>query len=224
MLRDIFKRSYFITQHMQEDIKSENRTSGLLYTMLWAIGITGHDIYHVEHLRLDSLGQVVTDTITAREVQFEEGVRISFKKDTDTAMCRLSYLDCDISNKNLDKDSILLAHLQGLPSSNTFLKAASYLPHYGSFSIIRNLILDRSETIIQDDTGVPWRYVDKEDFSCQVFGVYAPPVSDFTVESLYQEDLKLAYKDPAYFGGKMPFSLGYHWNSKLQNQMMFVRR
>ncbi|MFZ8836564.1 MAG: hypothetical protein ACO2XQ_05920 [Flavobacteriales bacterium] len=224
MLRDIFKRSYFITKNMTSDIQSENRTSGLIYTMLWAIGITGHEVYHVEQLHLDSVGVAQTDTVKGREVTFEQGIRISFKEKAATEMRYLTYLDCDISNRKLKRDTAMLTHLKALPRSNTFMKAASYLPHYYFFSTIREIILDRSETIIQDDTGIPWRHVNKKEFKPRLFGVYAPPVSDFTADTLYQPDLERAYLDSNYFGGKMPFSLGYHWNSKLQNQMMFVRQ
>lgn len=224
MLRDIFKRSYFITKNMEEDIESDNRMSGLIYTLLWAIATSDHSVYSVEHMDLDSMGNATTRAVEGRAVTFDKGIRIGFMADGDTAMSFLSYLDCNISNKGLDKDTVMLAHLNGLPQSNTYMKAASYLPHYKSFSSIREIVLDKSQAIIQDDTGIPWKHVDQEVFDVALFGVYAPPVSDFTVESLYQKDLERDYEDDRYYAGKLPFSLGYHWNSKLQNQMMFVRK
>lgn len=46
---------------------------------------------------------------------------------------------------------------------NTYLKGASYLLHRNSFSLIRNIILDQSEQVIQDDSGVPFKWFLKED-------------------------------------------------------------
>jgi hypothetical protein len=51
-----------------------------------------------------------------------------------------------------------------------------------------------------------------------VFGVYEKPVRDFS-DNLYQEDLDSTYKTASYLGD-LNFSLGYHWGSKKQNQLV----
>ena len=101
---------------------------------------------------------------------------------------------------------------------NTFLKSASYLLHYGSFTTIRNLILDKSDYLVQDDTGIPFKYFNNADWKVSLFGIYEKPVKDF-IDDLYQEDLDSAYKSTINLK-KLDFSLGYHWSSKEQNQIV----
>jgi hypothetical protein len=224
MLRDIFKRSYFITRNMNEDIYSKNRVSGLIYVLLWSLASTGHDIYSVEHVYLDTLGVARNSEVVGRAANFDKGVRVGFMADQDTAMSYLCYFDCDISNKGLAADQCMLAYLNALPMSNTFIKAASYLPHYGTFNLIRDIVLLKSTTIVQDDTGVPFRFVITGNFEVSLFGEYTPPVKDFSSSMLFQKDLNLAYQDSTYYKAPLPFSLGYHWNSNRQNQMLLVRK
>ncbi len=96
--------------------------------------------------------------------------------------------------------------------------------HYSSFSQIRNLVLDKSKFIIQDDTGIPIKYFNPEIFSIELFGVYEKPVKDFS-ESVFQQDLKIAYSDSTKYKGKLKFSLGYHyWGNRNQNQMIAIKK
>ena len=48
-------------------------------------------------------------------------------------------------------------YLNNLKNFNTYLKGASYLLHSGNFSKIRNVILNGSNTIVQDDSGIALR-------------------------------------------------------------------
>jgi hypothetical protein len=49
------------------------------------------------------------------------------------------------------------------------------------------------------------------------------PVKDFS-ETTIQKDLNEAYSDEDMYKGKLPFSLGYHWGSKAQNQMLYIKK
>jgi hypothetical protein len=113
--------------------------------------------------------------------------------------------------------------MTNLGDVNSFVKAASYLMHYKTFSEIRNVILDHSVVHIQDDTGIPFKYFDTEKSTIRLYGKYVTPVKDFS-ESLFQEDLDSAFNNSSYYAGKLPFSMGYHWGSKDQNQMVVLRK
>ena len=68
-----------------------------------------------------------------------------------------------------------------------------------SFKNVRDVILSKSKSIFQDDTGVPFNYLkDNDDWDITFFGSYKKPVKDFDRwPHLYQEDLENAYKNPA---------------------------
>lgn len=81
------------------------------------------------------------------------------------------------------------------------------------------MVVNTSRSLLQDDTGVPYKYV-KKTFNGRFYGDYVRPIPDFSwldkqwdLDSAYQID-----KQP------LPFSLGYHWNTRQQNYMLFTRR
>ena len=222
-LRDIFKRSYFITKNMNSDINKDQIISGMLPPILWAVGITGHEIIDILDAEIDSTGNITNSAINGNAHKFKKGVTIVFRNNTDQKEKRVSYFAYDISDEGLTKNEPLKLYLDKMPSYNSFLKAASYLAHYNSFSIIRNNLLDKSANLLQDDTGIPYKHFAKNTFDAQLYGLYTQPVNDFS-KNLFQKDLEEAYNDSTIYCGKLPFSMGYHWGTKYQNQMVFMRK
>ncbi len=73
----------------------------------------------------------------------------------------------------------------------TFIKAASYLMHLRYFSSIRQIILTKSASILQDDSGIPFRFYDSPEWTVTLYGTYTGPVRLF--RNYPDEDLKKAY-------------------------------
>ena len=103
----------------------------------------------------------------------------------------------------------------------TYIKSASYLPHYKEFSNIRNLILAKSRFVLEDDTGVPFKYFSPKEWASQLYGEYIEPVSDF--KGVGQEDLRAAYADPSRVK-PLPFHLGYHWGTNKDSVLFFRKK
>ena len=220
-LRDIYLRSYFITKNMQKDINKEKKVPGVLSTLYWFFSRTDHQIVNVERITLDSNGKLISRDDIDDGI---DGVKFSFVKKGEKNIKRLTYFSCDISDKGFEKKNPeLFLYLQNIRKCNTFVKSASYLMHYKSFKKIRDIVLDKSLSIFQDDTGVPFKYVDNEDWNIRCFGAYLKPIKDFekNYNILYQKDLASRYKESTE---KLPFSLGYHWKDiSEQNQMLITR-
>ena len=107
---------------------------------------------------------------------------------------------------------------------NTSVKSASYLMHYDSFTSIKNVVLDKSYSIFQDDTGIPFIHVDNENWNVKCYGSYVKPIKDFekNYDIIYQEDLAREYRKGST---NLPFSLGYHWrDASEQNQMLILNK
>ena len=94
--------------------------------------------------------------------------------------------------------------------------------HYSSFSDIRDLVLSKSKFLVQDDTGIPYRFFPQNQWKTNLFGVYEAPIKDFDA-GLFQKDLSGAYNDSSLYKGNLNFSLGYHWGSRKQNQLVAVK-
>lgn len=224
VLRNIYFQSYFITKNMNKDMQGDSAiVNGVLPFILWGMAKTDHEIVSLDYFNIDSTGSAVTcssDKLQRRK----SGVEIKFMTKKDSVLKRLRYLSLDIGDRNIKKNPEIKIYLENaVPRNcNSFVKSASYLMHYSSFSFIRDFILERAAYHLQDDTGIPFKYFNST-WDVQLFGHYTMPVTDFPPD-LFQNDLKRAFKDSLFYRGTLDFSMGYHWGSRKQNQMIFMKK
>ena len=84
---------------------------------------------------------------------------------------------------------------------------------------MRSLILGQSTSILQDDSGMPFRFLRPPDWRVTLYGHYEKPVKDFNYG--YQPDLARAYASGQ--PKPLPFSYGYHWKDGFSSVMFAVR-
>lgn len=222
-LRDIYRRSYFITKNMRSDIK-EKQIEGLLPLFYWFIARTDHQIIEKHNVFINKNGEKnIIDSASIAEKKSIRGVEFKIKKPGSEQIKTITYFDCDISNKGFERNPEFKTFLDAKRISNTFVKSASYLMHYTTFSEIRDIVLNSSSFIIEDDTGIPFKFFDDTVWTTRLHGVYENPIKDFS-KNRFQKDLEEAYKNAKYYINDIPFSLGYHWGSKNQNQMTFKKK
>ncbi len=89
----------------------------------------------------------------------------------------------------------------------SLLKAASYLMHSNNFSQVRDFLLNRSKLILQDDSGIPFRYFAKEKWDIHFHGRYIGPIKRF----LEHGQLDLNKENSVAAPSPLPFSFGYQW-------------
>ena len=84
---------------------------------------------------------------------------------------------------------------------------------------MRNFLLNRSATIVQDDTGIPLTYFDPKKWRLQPFGHYLGPISEFS--SCYQPGMEELFRK----GKPIPidFGLGYRWRTDESNLLVAQR-
>jgi hypothetical protein len=82
---------------------------------------------------------------------------------------------------------------------------------------MRKLLLDRSDTILQDHSGIPLTYFEPKRWRLQAFGHYAGPISIFA--NFYQPQMA------ALFQGSNPivFGIGYRWRKNESNLLLRIR-
>jgi len=225
VMRDIYMRSYFITKNMEDDFSKKTKINGVLPILLWSAAMTNHDIIHVKYFIVDTNFEKKYVDISAK-AKNKLSVEIKLFDKTNNRFQLLNYYSADLSNRGLKKSSKSFSFLKNYVSdaSNGFIKSASYLMHYDStFSTIQQLVLNKNKYFVQDDTGVPFKKFDLSKWNIELYGIYEKPIKDFS-ESLYQKQLDDAYKNSAYYKGGLKFSLGYHWSSKNQNQLVAIKK
>jgi len=229
-LNDLFNRSYFITSYMSKGVSQDAR--GTVPVICLFLARTGNTIIDIRKYHLNNDG---TTTPLASDSSLigikNDFAEIYFRKNGSEKVQKVIYISCNLSNDTypdnksiigLTENKALYNWMQKISDCNTYLKAASYLPHNPFMSMVRDLILAKSKVILQDDTGVPFSYLTDDKWNVSFYGNYSAPIKDFP-HGYYQPDLRKAYdKGPV---GKMDFSLGYHaQDQKNQNLIMAIRK
>lgn len=212
-LGDIFDKSYFITKKMLNDFQSQ-KVNGLLPVLAFFIRKSGNEILDVKYLvryNQDSISEVPYDFKEKDHKPF--GVRVDFLQEGKQKS--VYYFKYDVSDKQFNDTTVFYKYIDKASASCiTYIKSASYLLHANFMSNMRKLILRNSIAVIQDDTGIPYKYFQEgEKFEMKLYGQYTKPVSDFPYLSL-QKPLQEAFQKDSANVGKLPFHLGYHWGSK----------
>jgi hypothetical protein len=218
-MKDIFKRSYFITRKMSSDLY-KTKVNGTVPLISLFIKRTGHDIVSMHKIGVDSIGNyLITDTLKNTK-GFVSGIKIDFLTPSDKKIQSVLYFRADISDQGLEKIPGFKKYLSRLPQSFSYLKAASYLMHLENFKTIRSLIFDKSLTILQDDSGIAYKFFDKQDWSIKLYGKYVKPKDEFSY--IREPELEKAYKSSAF--RPLPYSLGYNWGTDHVNMLYAVKK
>ncbi|HVA97778.1 MAG TPA: hypothetical protein VNG53_02705 [Bacteroidia bacterium] len=220
-LSDVFKKSYFITHKMLSDLQREN-VNGTLPLICVFLVRTNHKIVNVKYFHLNDDGSETELNKDSAAVHTNDFVKVYFRNNKDNSMQVVTYMKCDLSDGALAKNKGMMAWIKNMPTSITYLKSASYLLHYKFFTLLRNFILDKSASILEDDTGIPYKYLTSDKWSVSLYGTYVIPVKDF--KGVTQTNLETAYKDSAKYIKQLPFSLGYHWGTNDQNLIKAERK
>lgn len=198
------KYGYFITKEMKTQV-NRGPFQGVLPILLTFLALSNHQILAVEKI---SLGGA-------------PGLCIRFKERSTGREQKLFYAQTDLSNEG---SPAFLKWLRSFGPGAAYLKAASYLLHEDSFSRARNFLLSNSETVLQDDSGIPIRFFEQSEWTLYLFGDYKNPLEIF--KKYYQADLSSMYATSPLHG-PMLFGTGYQFRegeSGGANLLLAVRR
>lgn len=92
------------------------------------------------------------------------------------------------------------------------------MTHKDMFSLIRNATLASSNAVLQDDSGIPYRYFPSTDWRVHLFGGYSRPYGSF--KWMQQPDLQKAYAAEAK---PLAFRIGYGFSKVPSNLLLAVR-
>lgn len=218
-MRDIFKRSYFITSKMNADL-NKTKVNGTVPLLSLFIKRTGHQIVSIQKICVDSTGNLQALDSLNKKNKIVQGVRIDIRSASDKKLQSVFYFRTDISNKGLEKNPGFKTWLSRLPQSNSYLKAASYLMHFDDFKQIRSIVFDVSSTILQDDSGIAYKYFDKSRWDINLYGVYVKPKDEF--DYIDEPDLAKAYQSEKT--KPLTYSVGYNWRTGHSNLLYAVRK
>jgi hypothetical protein len=213
-------RSFFITRQMDRQFRGQV-TDGLILPILELLVRSNHTVLGFRYVRLDDRGKVIeraADYHAPGKIG-DKGLEIDFRRDDDQSLHKLLYFSVNLSNTGLRENQAFLAFLGGLKGTATLLKATSYMTHKEEFSTIRERVLSKSIAVLQDDSGIPYRFFTAPPWTVQVYGAYVRPYGSF--RWFEQTDLRKAYLAPS--AKPLSFRIGYGYG-KVPSNLQLARR
>jgi len=228
-LQDIFEKSYFITHKMMDD-QQKVKLNGIVTPLLCVfLERTGHSVVSIHKNHLNDDGTVSALAADSAPTHINDFIEIAFRTPGSDTLRKITYFRANLGDQafenlpSLKVNKALTNYLNKLPDFYMYAKSASYLMNYGTFSAIRNICLAKSKSILQDDTGIGFKYFDKNQWKLKLYGHYVTPVRDF--KGVYDAGLAAAYAQDSTAVKQLDFSLGYHWgNINNQNLMKAERK
>jgi hypothetical protein len=213
-------RSFFITREMDSQFRGQV-TDGLLVPVLMLLVRTQHTVLGYKFQRIDEAGKIVDRQggVPVENKYANKGFTVEFRTDTDKSIHRIYYFSINLDNKHMNGNAGFLHYVNAMAPPTTLLKATSYMPHHDDFSAIRELVVDHSAVVFQDDSGIPFHLFTPDRWKLQLYGEYTKPYGSFAF--LEQPDLRKAY----LAGGVKPLSLrlGYGFGKVTSNLLLAQR-
>ena len=208
-------RSFFITREMDKQFRGQV-TDGLMPPILLLLVRSGHTILGHRYVQLADDG-TIADAKTGPGKN--KGVQLDFRRGADGPVQQLFYFSANLEDKYLNANPAMLKFLDRLTGATTMFKSTSYMPHHATFSTIRDKSLKASAAVLQDDSGIPYRFFAAPGWRVQLFGEYTKPYGSFAY--MAQPDLRKAYEAPTR--KPLAFRIGYGF-SKVESNLQFARR
>lgn len=207
--------SFFITKNMKSQLR-ETVLSGTLPILMVYAARAGKTITDISLVTLDPDGSVKPQV--AGQPRGVQGVKMVFGGPGKPEQT-LYYFSTDISDSGL-KASGFLKFAEQFGPGDAMFKAASYLPHSGGFSQIRDFVLSQAQNIVQDDSGIPVHYFKRDQWAFHPHGRYLGPIAIFPGRHQAQLD-EIFRKGPSQ---PLNFGMGYRWRPNESNMLWAVRK
>lgn len=218
--RDIFERNYFITSYMNKQLTTP-WVRGTVPVMATMMALMNRRIVRIEPIDLFPELTKAYDTLEEKRPRLTlRGVRMEFSNPSAAGVQQLYYFSLDATDKALEYYPDFINWVGQNRPASALIKSASYLLHDGQFSKTRTMLLESADLLIQDDTGIPFRYINQSPWQVKLYGKYHKPIRPMGYG--YQKDLDSAFKAniPA---SDLPFPFGYHWRAS-QSGLIFASK
>jgi hypothetical protein len=212
-------KSFFVTREMDRQFRGQV-TDGLMVPILLLLVRTGQTILGLRYVRLNEQGQIVErpPAVPVAGEFANKGLEVEFRS-ADNSTHKLYYFSVNLSNRRLSGNWGFLHYVTGMPAAVTMLKATSYMLHHAEFSTIRDLVVNHSEAVFQDDSGIPYHCFRPDQWSLQLYGEYTRPYGSF--RWFEQTDLRQAYLTRAV--KPLTMRLGYGFGKVASNLLLAKR-
>lgn len=213
-MKSSLSTTYFITKDMKVDLHEQN-LNGVLPILYAFIARADKSITNVTFGSISSGG-----TFQESARGGTPGVRIRYTDNDSGDSQTMYYFTTDVSDGGIKAAPGFLKFCQRQRVGSSFLKSSSYLMFENGFATIRNFVLEHSNLIVQDDSGIPIQYFDPNKWNLRFFGVYLGPIELFKQHNQPRLRELFAQSNPP----PLDFGFGYRWNYKEANLIVATRK
>lgn len=241
-LNQISTQNYFTTILMEKKFANKY-FPGVAPVLLVFLKRIGFQIDELQRISITPDG--IIKEIKSEEVKdvpdAYQGVRIIFHSKDNPRFRELIFLKFFVSPNSMEPTSVEGKFFSKQKKLNLIMKSAIYLMHMEKYKNFIQSILSKTEIVSEDDSGIPVRYFQKEDWNIDVFGSYTKRLSiryvpkeanmfksekgNIRTESqkFTQEDLKEIYETSAK---PLRFKYGYGgaFRGTARNNLILLRR
>jgi hypothetical protein len=181
-LERLFEKAHSRTDNLEKESKAE--LPGELLFAIAALVVHGDEPVALRYFRLRPDGTVAyftqadidaAKTVAERHELFANA-ELRFRGHTADATVRvLRHISFNLDDAHLHADPSLLAHLSAKGKVAAMTKAASHLLWSDHFAVIRTWLLDHTDWMISDSTGIPPRFAAPAGFSQDAYGTFNGP-------------------------------------------------
>ncbi len=211
------KAGYFVTSHMGRDF-SKQILNGNIHMIMYFLARTKHKIIDINTVAMQTDGSV--KIVDADDKSSVKALQVNFTDSTLMHKKSIYYISIDASDESLATKPEFAAFVKSFPKKFSYMKAASYILMNPNFKTVRDAVLEQSTKILQDDTGVPYRYFTADStYAVKLYGTYSGVIAD--LKYAFQRDLEKAVKKQA--GTDLPFRISYNgWHN--EGMLLFAKR
>jgi hypothetical protein len=218
--RDIFERNYFITGYMSTQLTTP-WVQGTVPIMAAMTALRNLRIARIEPVDLYPELTIAYEAPDARRPRkLLRGVRMDLTGVGAGPVQQLYYFSLDASDAALEFYPGFLGWVGQHRPASALLKSASYLLHDNQLEKTRAMLLASADVVVQDDTGIPYRFFPPP-WHVRLYGRYHRPIRSLRYG--YQADLQAAYRARAGELAVLPFSFGYHWKGGQSGLLVATR-
>ncbi|MFT3838859.1 MAG: hypothetical protein QM723_17905 [Myxococcaceae bacterium] len=218
-LDTIFEANFFVTKGMERKL-GRTAFNGIAGLLMLFLSLSDCTVTGARKIAVGPESTLVAGTAEDDAIKWQSaprarvpGVEITFTRAGGKPQV-VRYFMLNVDDAALTRTSPnFLPYVKSTGRLATVIKSASYLMHKDSakqqpptFDQIRAFVLAQSDFVVEDDSGVPLKYFERDQWKLSFHGAYDAPIPMFS--NLLQKDLKLEMSKNST--GKLPFSYGYN--------------
>jgi hypothetical protein len=211
----LFQKAHSRTDNLEKGTKTE--LPGEVLFSLAALVVHGDEPVGLRYFRLrpnGSLAYVTQADIDAAKGPLERralfaNAELRFRRAAapGAPIQVLRHISYNLDDHHLTAEPALLAHLGAKGKVAAMTKAASHLLWSEHFALIRGWLLDHSDWMISDSTGIPPRFASPAGFAQDAYGTFSGPAPFGLVDARDAADFRRLFsQQPAR---ELPFRYGY---------------